>query len=260
MGNAAIYYYPSPSAGLETIDIGEGIAGVLEADPVQMGGSATSLTHRFDSPLGSFLRVHIRHVFGSSGHSLYRELRSLENHLNRGGYCGIATNSTKAWAAFTIATCRRDQTTIKCKAPQFYNLTSAALASGDEVMIESSVPESHRETQTASSLTSNLLTLSAGLTFDYQETPILCRYDGFYPLLVLEGRQKLLTSPRRWDYVFEGTFRTVAKPLAFVDALGTVLPGTTPSTYPHKPNLEEVRRRVRGTDAWRKGGTGRGRE
>jgi len=79
------------------------------------------------------------------------------------------------------------------------------------------------------------------VTFEYAEEPILCRYDGFYPLLVLEGRQKIITSPRRWDYVLSARFRTVARPLALVESTGVVLPGTTPSTYPNKPNLENVR-------------------
>jgi len=161
MGNAAIYWYPSENAGLETIDIGEGFAGDLEVEEVAMGGYATSLTHRFDAPMGSFLRVSLRHTFGSAGHSLYRSLMALQNHLNRGGYCGIATNTTKAWAAFATARVFRDQAVIQCRAPQFYNLTSPTIASGDEIVIESAVPESRREWQTATSLSANRLSRPA---------------------------------------------------------------------------------------------------
>jgi hypothetical protein len=255
VANAAIYWYPSTTAGLETIDIGTPL-GELQVGPVDIGSSHASLGgHVYDAHLGSYLRLRVQRDFGNSNHALYRNLMTLQNHLNRGGYVGLATDTAKAWAAFVRSTPRRDNTVLNCEQNQFFN-TSAALVAGDEVVIESAVPESSREWSTVTSLSSNVLTLAAGLIFDYKQRPILARYEGFYPLLALEGRQQIVTSTQRNYYRMDAVFRTVSKPLALLAQTGTVLPGSTPTTLPHKPNLEEVRRRAGkpGEGGWGYGG------
>lgn len=186
MGDAAIYYYPSPTGNLETIDVGEGFSDI-QPQQIDDGTANRSAGGRlFSVSWGGYweARFIVDRIDSSSRAALIRNLRSLERHLRRGGAIGIAHDAAKAWAGFVTGPLLRDSTSVVTQGSPFYN-TSAAVVATDTVWIESGLPSSFKEQATLSAVVGNKLTLSAGAIYDHRDQPIMVRHEHFYPYMKL---------------------------------------------------------------------------
>lgn len=184
MGNAKIWYYPDPANVVREIDLGTGLSDLTEgmdavadvAEDIQGDQARQLWRHR--------LKVRILLERFSSA-SLARSLLTLRSHLLGGGSIGLAADSAKAWAGFTLATPRSDDTVMATRGNVASSWSgSAALANGDEVVISGLQPAPIYEWSTVSSQSSGRVTLATGLR--YQHTTVaMVRHRNFFPALML---------------------------------------------------------------------------
>lgn len=238
MGNAKIYYYPESAAGdLETIDLLEPLSDLIDSpyrlvsDGVTWGGA------RYRSVISGGNRVQVV-LENFSSRALYRNLITLQSHLTDGGVIAVAADSAKAWAAFNTGTTiySRGDTTIDHDGNYFYEQTPS-LSAGDEITIESSMPQRRWEKSTYSSgdltATAGTLTLQSGLVFDHTEHFMLARHSGYFLALKLpEGEMgaDIVTSDHmfRWtlDMTLEVDYGYLTKLSRVRGPLNTGTPGT----------------------------------
>ena len=100
---AHIYYYPGGSGKLRDINLQEAFS-LLE--PQRIIGRVDAVAYsgrRYSSLTSSTTRVRFvldRYtILSTAGQLLHRQLQSLEAHLQAGGMCLVANDSTKAFAA-----------------------------------------------------------------------------------------------------------------------------------------------------------------
>lgn len=213
MGNAKIWYYPTPGGTVEEIDLGEGLSDLqVETrtdQAVAEGISGMQATSQYSAR--ATVRV-IDERFTSA--SLHRKLYALREHLRRGGLCAIAEDCDKAWAAFaaTIPVRTSSSVTIAANAVPWPYDDAPSLASGEEVEILGSQPLGLRcFTTTGSTISGNAATnvTMAGVTFDFVEAGarwVLLRQRGFWPLLrmpISERNQPMITDDHRISYTLD---------------------------------------------------------
>lgn len=208
MGNPTFWYYPDPDGSIETVDLADTLSDLVET-PVTETSDARGLDWVASrTVLGSGLRVRIElERFGASASSsLERALRTLENHLHRGGLVGFAADSAKAWAA-VAGLGQVSGTTSWVGSAQIFTVfaPAAALASGDEVVIETPSPEAQREYNTAGATvtaSTNLVTLASALRYTFGPNSVL-RWRDFFPIMRLPSDQTgktLVTNDRRRNF------------------------------------------------------------
>lgn len=183
MGNAILWFFPAASGGQQEIDFGE-ILSDLQVEVVQIGSSQRSLSGRpYDLQLGGYFQVRVvLERFDSA--VLERQFRSLQAHLFRGGVVGVAADKDKAWAGFSTSQVLDGSTFIDTAGSPFYN-SAAALAVGDQVWVQSHIPERSFEIQTVNAFDGNRVTFDSGLLYDYKSTPVMVRHRDFWPVMVL---------------------------------------------------------------------------
>ena len=218
-GLPAIYWYPDEEGTLETLGFGEPLSGLdyqRSSERVDAkAGDGTSHT----SMLGStgMLRI-VLERFGPRGASdLERQLQTLEAHILAGGWIGFSRDHAKSWAAIAgvgAVGVRRGDTTIPNGGNGFTSWSAiAALASGDEIVIEGGAPDWRWELTTAAAAvlyTATDVSLTNPLRYTYTDNladiaPVL-RWRDFYPRLQLpaeNARKPRITHDRRQNFTLE---------------------------------------------------------
>lgn len=236
MGQPRFYWYPSGSDTLDYVDLGENIRD-LQEEPEERSVGAESLDGRVHTTFfGSRLRIRIIHERFTSA-SVARKLLSMQSHLAKGGTVGFARDSDKAWAGYCRMNRPRGTTVLLTQGNTWSYNTAAALASGDEVVISSGVPECHREwTTLGASLAANAsrITLaSPGLINNYENGSLFIRHRDFFPALCVPGGAGLgaiVTHEKRLAYTLDVTLVEDVAYIAKMTQFGPgILAGTTPS-------------------------------
>lgn len=191
MGNPTFYYYPDPDAGVVTVDLGEGLSDLIET-PITDARDARGMdwiASRVVLGGGLAIRIGLERFGGPATSSLERQLRTLESHLQRGGLCGFSRDSAKAWASVAdVQQTSGGSTWTGLTGSLFKSFSSAAaLASGDEIVIETAAPEHQREYNTAGAAVAvgdTTVTLGTALRYTFGPGSIL-RWRDFWPVLRL---------------------------------------------------------------------------
>jgi len=187
------YYYPESTGGLAYVDLGGPltnitvIPGIVRKDGVGYDGSYSTAVYGPDFTV----RVLVEHFGADSpgANATERGLQGLINHLRRGGACGFTRRHDKAWCGkFSGGTAPGWG-----YAPTFGNefsswSGSAALASGDEVAIESGPARNRHEIGLVSSVTAGrTVNLSATTLYEHGDGTAAswCRYRWFFPVCYL---------------------------------------------------------------------------
>jgi len=224
MGTPTLYYYPTGGRALETVDLGEELQdltatpAIRREDAVALDGSMSTavLGPLFD------VRILLEH-FGSPGASaLERKLQALANHLRRGGLCGVALNSDKAWCGKRQGATGRGYSYASTRGNAFVSWSpSATLASGDEVAIEG-WPEFTHEIRGVSSMTgSHQINTSEALVYDHAGGWV--RHRDFWPVCYMTAEQAAkdpITHDHRRNYTLD--LRLVFSPAMLGTALGSM--------------------------------------
>ena len=150
-------------------------------------GSAAGRTHR--THLGAYFVARML-LDTFSLRNVYLALLNLEGHLRRGGYCSIAADTTKAYAAFSSQVLLPGSTIIQTSGSPFPSgvqtngYPDVTLANGDEVVLQSVWPDSTYEYATVSSHVGDRITLTAGTIFAHRP-PVMVRHIHMFPAMVL---------------------------------------------------------------------------
>ena len=207
MGNPTFYVYYDDAGALTVHDFGRNISDSYPM-PTRRRTDSYGGTGLVSSMVGSAsMRVMIRRE-RTSDQSLVRVWRNVEDHLLAGGRVGFSWNHAKSWAGYATQPTAGDNllyTGGNAFAPWS---ASAALASGDEIALETANPEGRREYTTVSSISvSRLITVGTSVLRTC-ESKTLVRWAGFFPVLFLPEDQlnKLRVTGDRgitWDLNLE---------------------------------------------------------
>lgn len=198
MGNAKLWWYPHPGGTVAEIDLGEELTTLDDSTiPVQTGAQTVELRD-YTIQTATITRVSFSlEKFGDE--AIYRQLKALESHLQRGGACALASDSAKAFAAYLTVMPARGGTFLNAGDTPWdgYNV-AAAVAAGDEICLETAQPLARRELAVLTQVIGSGHTISPGCILDYTDEPfVLLRHRGFYPALRLpqadRGRKLLQT-------------------------------------------------------------------
>ena len=216
MTSAKFWFYPGGEGHIEEIEVDLDIVGIsdLQINAAIAAGVATSI---HGAPSCAVLSGYddIRIVIASfEDDALRRKLERLDRHLRAGFACGFALDADTAWAGFTTTPVPQDATVLPTSGNAFAYNASAALSSGDEVLIRSAPPEAYKaEELVVSSVTTAgtavLISTSDDTMFRHMNPPSLVSHRFFYPVLRFVGdpTQTLLTSDRHWTYSFNAPLR-----------------------------------------------------
>lgn len=197
MATRYLWYYPQSGAGIVGVDLGWSMQ-VLTPMPVYDRITTTDgLGRPYSIGLGGRLRVKLRRE-RIQDEAIVRRLRAVENHLQRGGHIMLAADQARAFAAWIPAGTLAGQTSFNLTDNIFSPMLSSAsvalaIASGDELVIESGNPSWRREQVRVSSFGAASvphytygLTTSAAINFDRPDTDgVLVRHKHSYPALYL---------------------------------------------------------------------------
>lgn len=151
----------------------------------------------------------------TAGQSFVRKMLTVQQHLIRGGYVGLARVHSKAWCG-RVSTSRlaRGTASIVCRGGNLFSSwnSNAALAASDEIVIESANPEAIREWNAVQTVATSgvkvTLTTSDTVFNTYTAEPILVRHRDFWPILRLPADQvdkQLVIPDRRLTYTIDMT-------------------------------------------------------
>lgn len=182
MGSPTIWWYPEADGSLESITLDH--VSRLEEELIEDSSTSRSMegityVRRFSS---AYRRTLVVDVIAPNA-TVLRQLRALERHLNAGGMIGFALDSSTAWAGYATQLPRRGGRLVQCSPLALYN-TAAALVDDSEIVIESASPERKYEHNSVIDFTApGSVTLTYGLTYNYNERPIIVRQRDFYPAM-----------------------------------------------------------------------------
>jgi hypothetical protein len=209
MGNPTIWYYPDPNGTIEEIDLID--VSDLEISTERFRTDAEKVTGGLtitDYGTRHAVRI-VRARFAGlteAGEDLRAELKTLENHLQRGGWCGFARDKDTAWAGFVKTGRGRGQTILTTHGNVFYN-PAAVLASGDRVTLQSSNPDGLIEGPfRISSQVGDVITLAAPMRKTFPRPPILVRERDFLPVLRMRSdvvNTPIITTDQRLNYTLD---------------------------------------------------------
>lgn len=212
MGNATIWFYPSPEVGLVEIDFAEALSD-LQVDPIREVEDARA----YDGTLYRSVlsgREQVRIVLERfTDEALARKFESLQAHLERGGSISFCNDKAKAWAGFT-ETAMAGGTFIGTGGHAFASYSaSAALAAGDTICIESTNPEGLREFVSVDAVATadTEITTQQTILYNYLLLPALVRFRDFWPVLQWPAAQmgrSIVTHDHRISYTLDMTLET----------------------------------------------------
>lgn len=187
---AAFYYYPEGAASLEKITLN---ARITRLDPSTRpivddayGGDG----HFSRSFMGVRRRVRIAidrvSLLTTNGKADHRAIQGLLSHLRRGGACGFTTDTTKAVAMYPAGGWVANSQILYTAGNAFTAWeSSAVLAAGDEVVVESAPIYGIEEYGYLSAWAATQPTLTDKLNHDYGPVAAFARWHRFYPALRL---------------------------------------------------------------------------
>lgn len=207
-----IWYTPTGASGVTEVDLGKvqeraGPRVVVRQAPVESLTGAI-VTTQFGG------RIQVRYRFEwdlREGYSLRRDVFALLNHLQRGGYCLVAEEPTKAWAAFVGRLPEPgDERVFVGGGSVFETLAPSVSLTDREVMVQSDCDAAVYEMALVSAHTAGapFIDLSAVLC-DYSDAAwALVREVGCYPAM------RLPVAERNGDYLTQaGAVWTLDLPL-----------------------------------------------
>lgn len=206
MGNAAFYFYPAgTSAGLETIDLGEGVTD-LQVVPIRVANTAYTMNGRMYRTVETArLQITIVNERFSSGRKA-RALESMSSHLELGGAVAFTADTDKLWAGFSKTAPSHGDTSIATHGNTFSALSAGTIASNDILAIQSPNPMHYLEYVRVNTATSYDFTLHTSVKYDHPEAQTLIRWRDFYPVLRLpENRlsQAFVTHDHRLTFTLD---------------------------------------------------------
>lgn len=210
--SAKFWWYPGDEGHVETLEIPDEVGiSDLQYAPAQVTGQAYSLSgSRLTALVSGYDEITLS-LANWDSEVFRRRLEALQRHLQAGFPVSLALDHTKAWASFAAGSPGQDDTTIVTTGNQWAYNASAALANGDEILIQHPPPATFKaEPHLISSVTGiGTLNLQTDLVFNYTDSPVLVRHRDFYPILtcVNASIQPLVTSVRRRVYSFTAKFR-----------------------------------------------------
>ena len=179
------YWYPDPTGTVEVLSLTNDRQPTdLQERPMVKSAEAESGTGASSSIIfGRALDIEITiEKIALAEESDRRKLRNLVLHMQAGGRAGIGLTSGKAYGTFIGLTARRADTTLRVTGPVWYN-PSAALASGDAVVLETGSPYWLDEELTLSGgLASNAFLASTSSLLHTFPLPLHMRHRDFYPI------------------------------------------------------------------------------
>lgn len=225
MATPKLYYYPNGGRSLEVVDLGEevtdltAVPAIRREDAIALDGSMSTAV------LGPLWEVRVTlERFGSPGaSSLERQLQALANHLRRGGLCGVALDSGKAWCGSQRGATGRGYSYVATGGNAFAPWNSgAALVSGDEVAVEGAPPDFSHEVHGVSSMTgTRQVNLSESIIFD--RVGGWTRHRDFWPVCYMSAENAAkdpITHDHRRNYTLD--LRLVFSPAMLATLLGSL--------------------------------------
>ena len=190
--NPMIWWYPSASGPVKSIDFGEGVTDLQEIASAEVADVYAGDGYPYRNHLGTTLRVRLllEHFGTPGGVSLERDFYSLQAHLFKGGMIGFSRNGEKAWAGRAVPPSQDDEL-IYTNGNSFESWSDSTLVEGDEIVVESAHPDSFREVVLAGAQATNPplnLILGEGLRYTYSSW-VIARWRHFFPLLWLPQDQ-----------------------------------------------------------------------
>jgi len=198
MGSPTFYWYPKEGGSLEKTVMTRALSRMEADDRPQAEDSysgAQAMTRVF---YGTRRRVRLAwerlNLLSSAGAADHRALLPVIAHLQRGGAVGFSADGAKTIGGYPGAgNWSRGAGTLTCGSPT--NAFSAwqplaAIAAGDQVVIESEAVYGRSEQRSATSFSAGVLTLaSQTLVFDYAGAGPMWRWYRFWPALRLPADQ-----------------------------------------------------------------------
>tara|TARA_R100000655_G_scaffold4209_2_gene13676 strand:- start:6420 stop:7283 length:864 start_codon:yes stop_codon:yes gene_type:complete len=191
MGNAKFYFYPSPSQTpyLATIDLGEGLAELYSDYDIdaQDGVSYTGRRYRTVGRVSEMVRVQRDRMI--SGEDKYRDLMTLQSHLDRGGSTALCSDADKSYATFLTHPAKAGDTVIRVSSNILRNIVgNKIVAANDYLMIETQNPAMVYQLVKVQSITATAtahgtITLTNPILYDFDTGVIGVRYYRFWPNL-----------------------------------------------------------------------------
>jgi hypothetical protein len=240
VANPYFYLYYTDDGPLTAHDFGRNISDCYPL-PTRARADSYGGTGIVSSVLGpAAMRVVIRRDRTSDA-SLVRMWRNVEDHLLAGGRVGFSWNHAKTWAGWISGTWPEQGDTLLYTGGNAFSVwsASAALAAGDEIVIEQGNPAGRREVTTYSAINaSNQMTIETAMRNTFDDQRPMVRYAGFFPALFLPQDQlnRLRISSDRgitWELdleleVDQGIFSAVPEDPSTIIGRGDVgLRGTT---------------------------------
>ncbi|WP_306523543.1 hypothetical protein [Gemmatimonas sp.] len=204
--SAKFYWYPDSDGSLSTLTLAKPLT---ELHETRASDRITSKRGDGSSAVAVWLtatRVRIVLERGLSAGNV-RDLRQLEDHLQRGLPVGFAREHTKAWAGFGSSP-NRGYAYVTTGGAAFTNWETASLVSGDEIAIESGAPWSEIEMHAVSSVsaTTGTITLSGETVLHTFGGPVIVRHRDFYPALRMPDDQlgkPIVSTERRLSWTLD---------------------------------------------------------
>lgn len=206
--SSKFYYYPDPGGLLTKVDLGETVSDLHPSPGSSSVGTMAGSGRWFYqyNPAGNSIRI-INELFTDA--SVYRALQNLEEHLLSGEPVSFAVDSANVWGAFTtddeIGSSRTD---IVTAGNLFESYESAGtLAADDIVCVQSALPENVRRYCVVSSVSGDVITLTASLGKAVFHGPAFIREQDFYPVLRRPpgARGPIVTHDHRNNYTLDVT-------------------------------------------------------
>ena len=189
MSDPTLYWYPAGAIVARSLSLGARVSDLQVSD---------RRDRQTVAPLGS---VPVHHDLGGTRQvtitverrvtsSLIRELRTLCNFLQAGGYVAFCLDPSKLWGGWcrTTLPAAGDTTLLVDTGHVFGAYASGTLVNGDEITIESPNPEYRREWAVVNSASSMSINVSPTVIQDYDTGPVFVRYADFYPALYIDPK------------------------------------------------------------------------
>lgn len=195
MAQAAFYWYPGGGSALDKITLN---CRISRAEPFELAQAEDSYSggqNFVRSFAGTRRRVRIAidrvSLLTSNGKDDYRRLQNLVSHLKAGGAVGFTTDTTKAVASYQTGGFGVGYQYAVHAGNAFSAWeSSATLASGDEVVIETEPMIGISEWHKLSAYSSTQFTFSTDKTrYDLANTNAMIRWHRFWPALRLPSDQ-----------------------------------------------------------------------
>jgi len=188
--SAAFYYYPEGAASLEKITLNARITRLDPSTRAIVDDAYGGDGHFSRSFQGVRRRVRIAidrvSLLTANGKADHRAIQGLLSHLRRGGACGFTSDTTKAVALYPSGGWVANGQILYSGGNAFTSWeSSAVLAAGDEVVIESAPLYGVEEYGYLSAWSATQPTLTEKLNHDYAPMAAMARWHRFFPALRL---------------------------------------------------------------------------